>query len=254
MGHSDAAAPSPAPADGWSLDHVVVLVDDLDQAVADYTALGFTVFPGGVHTGEVSHNALICFADGTYLELFRFMRTVEGHQWWHHQGHGPGLIDVALLPRDIDADVAAARSRGLTIDGPDDGGRLRPDGVRLAWKAASPTAVDLPFLCADVTPRSLRVPAAPVHANGATSIAEVGIAVHDPTASAARYAALLGRHDQTATVHVGGTRLRLDDARPTAVSRLATRGEGPAWLVLGGLDVADLDPARTHGVPIAGAA
>ena len=34
-----------------SIDHIVILVSDLDQAVADYTELGFTVVRGGEHHG-----------------------------------------------------------------------------------------------------------------------------------------------------------------------------------------------------------
>src|SRR4051794_8519489 len=46
-----------------AIDHVVILVNDLAATVADYTALGFTVTPGGEHTGGATHNALVVFAD-----------------------------------------------------------------------------------------------------------------------------------------------------------------------------------------------
>ena len=32
-----------------AIDHVVILVEDLDQAVRQYEQLGFTVVPGGKH-------------------------------------------------------------------------------------------------------------------------------------------------------------------------------------------------------------
>src|SRR5207249_370550 len=38
-------------------------------------ALGFTVVPGGVHAGGLTHNALIPFADGRYLELLALTLT-----------------------------------------------------------------------------------------------------------------------------------------------------------------------------------
>mgnify|MGYP007076400440 CR=1 FL=1 len=41
---------------------------------------------------------------------------------------------------------------------------------RTTWRTARPAGTDLPFFCSDVTPRSLRVPAAPRHPNGATGI------------------------------------------------------------------------------------
>jgi catechol 2,3-dioxygenase-like lactoylglutathione lyase family enzyme len=48
----------------FALDHVVIAVGDLEQAIADYRSLGFTVVPGGRHPGRTSHNALIVFEDG----------------------------------------------------------------------------------------------------------------------------------------------------------------------------------------------
>ena len=55
-----------------AIDHIVILVHDLEAAVRDYTALGFTVVPGGEHADGRSRNALIAFADGSYLELIAF--------------------------------------------------------------------------------------------------------------------------------------------------------------------------------------
>ena len=49
----------------FSLDHVVIAVSDIKTTITDYRTLGFTVYPGGVHHGGVSHNALVMFADGS---------------------------------------------------------------------------------------------------------------------------------------------------------------------------------------------
>jgi catechol 2,3-dioxygenase-like lactoylglutathione lyase family enzyme len=112
-----------------AIDHLVVLVRDLDQAIADYATLGFTVLRGGEHPGAGSHNALIAFADGTYLELIAFMQPNDDHPWWRKgQRAGEGLVDYALLPGDIAEDIAAARARGLEIAGPTPGGGVRQDG------------------------------------------------------------------------------------------------------------------------------
>ena len=50
-----------------SFDHAVIIVSDLDEAIANFESLGFHVQRGGT-TGPV-HNALIYFQDGTYIEL-----------------------------------------------------------------------------------------------------------------------------------------------------------------------------------------
>src|SRR5216683_1921903 len=146
----------------FALDHVVIAVDDLDRAVADYQSLGFTVYPGGVHHGGVSHNALIVFEDASYFEIIAYRQ--------------------------------AARARGLNLEGPTPGGRLRLDGVRLDWQIVRPTTTDLPFWCGDVTPRKLRVPEGAVrhHANGVIGISRVRILVSDAVTSTERYRALVG--------------------------------------------------------------
>ena len=245
-----------------SLDHVVIAVGDLERAAADYQALGFTVVPGGEHTGGVSHNALIVFADGTYIELIAFKRPNPEFRWWRVLDEaGDGLVDFALLPGDIAADVAAAKARGLDLDGPNDGGRLRPDGERLEWRTARAATSDLPFLCGDVTPRRLRVPEGDVrrHANGALGIAGIEVAVQNPEASARRYAALLGATASPgAPIALAGGRSSVVLVGPDrAAAVLAARGEGPVALTLRvapGSATGDLDPVRTHGVRIARAA
>jgi catechol 2,3-dioxygenase-like lactoylglutathione lyase family enzyme len=233
-----------------TIDHVVILVHDLATATNDYAALGFTVTPGGVHADGATHNALVAFADGSYLELIAFRRAAPDHIWWRHTTNGEGLIDFALLPDAIDEDVAAARLRGLDMTGPFSGGRERPDGVRIAWKTARPATPDLPFLCGDVTPRDLRVPtgAACLHPNGVTGIARVLVATRDLAVSAARYRALLGIEGTTVTEGVsfelGASAIVL-----TALNERHRR-EGPCALELRGGASVDLDPAITHGVPI----
>ena len=57
-----------------SLDHVILVVSDLQIATSQFTQLGFSVIAGGVHSGGLTHNALIPFPDGTYLELLATRR------------------------------------------------------------------------------------------------------------------------------------------------------------------------------------
>jgi catechol 2,3-dioxygenase-like lactoylglutathione lyase family enzyme len=240
----------------YALDHVVILVHDLDRAREDYAALGFTVVPGGQHTDGATHNALIAFADGSYLELIAFLRAAPEHSWWRHAALGPGLIDAALLPQDIAADIAAARRRGLPLLGPFSGGRARPDGQRLAWETGRPTTGDLPFLCADVTPRDLRVPGGPAreHANGTVGVADITFAVAELEQSRARYEALLGSAPLGACpvrFRLGATTLTLAGPEDElARARLAERGEGPLALTLRAARSEALDHERSHGAQI----
>lgn len=239
-----------------ALDHLVILVNDLDIAAADYTRLGFTVVTGGEHADGASHNKLVSFADGTYLELIAFKREAPTHMWWRQTAAGAGLIDFALLPSSTPEAVAEAKARGLELIGPRDGGRLRPDGVRLEWQTAMAATEDLPFLCGDVTPRNLRVPhgAAHEHANGAQGIAEVHVAVRDAAASAQRYSQLLGSEPTMLagrpTFALGGATIVLrspaaDPEHDALAARIAARDEGIYAAVISG--VGALDPRLLHG-------
>ncbi|MFG0608042.1 VOC family protein [Delftia sp. WSY_14] len=257
------------------LDHIVIAVQDLERSIADYTALGFNVLRGGEHPGRSTHNALVVFADGAYFELIAWRAPAPEERWWQQlQRHGEGIVDFALLPTETGAVVSAAQARGLDYEAPYEGGRLRPDGAQLRWRNARARSQDL----GDLTPRALRVPEgdARVHANGATGVARLHVAVHDLRASLARWRALLGEGADIGEARLsadGGAyraSLKLGGTGPGATElvlsapaqgvatgalghRLATRGEGPYAI---GLDVRRpaparaLDEAATHGVRI----
>ena len=258
------------------LDHLVILVPDLATAMAGYTQLGFTVVPGGTHADGATHNALVVLADGSYLELIAFLRAAPEHRWGGHAARAhSGFIDFALLPLpDVASVIAAAAARGLAYTGPADGGRLRPDGERLAWQMGLPPTADLPFLCGDVTPRALRVPdgAMRQHANGVTGVAALTVAVPDITAARADYAALLGQPGELLpltglglaqvrfTLGEGGSATSLLLTGPAAGaqgaatqalhSALGGRPAGVIGLALRGPTAAMLPLAHSQGAPM----
>ena len=160
----------------------------------------------------------------------------------HWKEVGECLVDFALLPENIDINIDTARQRGLTIEGPLPGSRLRPDGQQVSWQFGIPNTCDLPFLCADVTPRSMRVPggAARRHPNGTTGIIGITIVVKDLNASVLRYRALLGIEPQrgatsllpetkTADFKLISTTITLGSPigkNSSLYNHLTTRGEG----------------------------
>src|SRR2546428_13775555 len=93
------------------LDHVVMVARDLASAMDDYRRRGFTVTPGGEHADGLTRNALIPFADGSYLELVAFHDLSRGltHRWWKVAAGGGGLGDFALLAVDLPPGNAAPR-------------------------------------------------------------------------------------------------------------------------------------------------
>jgi catechol 2,3-dioxygenase-like lactoylglutathione lyase family enzyme len=144
-----------------TLDHVVIAVNDLEQATADYRELGFTVIYGGKHASGTTHNALVCFRDGTYLELLA--PTGEppkpgAMDFSHLLEHGEGVVAYALASDDLEVDAMARRQKGIRVGALMEGSRKREDGVELRWKMALIDGGMSPFLIQDITPRNLRVP------------------------------------------------------------------------------------------------
>ncbi|WP_159912802.1 VOC family protein [Pantoea sp. 18069] len=220
-----------------SLDHLVIAVSDLPRTIADYGALGFHVIEGGRHPGRPTHNALVVFEDGSYLELIAWHgQGLAEDRWWQWlQAHGEGLVDFALHPGDVRAAVERAGAGGLVLEEPLAGGRARPDGELLKWQTARAATPDLPFLCGDITPRQLRVPQGAVrrHANGASGVASVSLVVDHLETSLAGYQALLGREAlQTAPLRLAGTGLRLASLRLPAHASAHGLAQGSTSLVL----------------------
>ena len=193
-------------------DHVLIGVTDLEQASKDFTALGFTVFLGGTHVHGLTHNALIVFADGSYIELIAptapaLLETVEANgtdtaSVLARFASGDGFVGYALHSAQIEEDVAAMQARGLDIRDPVSNGRLRPDGERLAWRSALINGLKAPFIITDDTPRVLRVQDDAHlirHANGVTGFAEVVALANTLGEGAALYGQILGTEPQQFT-------------------------------------------------------
>ena len=63
------------------IDHIVIAVPSLEQAISTYRGLGFSVVEGGRHPYG-SYNALIGFADDSYIEVISFYEDSPAHPWW----------------------------------------------------------------------------------------------------------------------------------------------------------------------------
>ena len=252
------------------IDHLVIAVADLEAAVKDYKALGFTVVPGGRHTGIGTYNALIAFADGAYLELIGFSEPRADHRWWAPLQKGGGLVDFCLQTDDLAADARAFRAAGVAMGEPEPRDRQRPDGFEVRWRfalAAEPQRGVAPFIIADETPRDERVPRARSHENGVTGIGTLTVAVEDVDTVEGWYARALGRPGQRVERHeldAAGVRFAvgphvLDFVTPRGAGAasltewLRTRGPSPyaATLRSEGREVGPLDDSRTHGARLA---
>jgi hypothetical protein len=176
------------------IDHLVLVVKDLDRAAKDYEQLGFTVVPGGQHPVG-SHNALISFQDGSYLEIIAFYRDAVDHRWWEPLTRGERLVDFCFQTDDLTGDTKKLRDAGVAINNPVPWSRKRPDGYELKWLLALATGSHrgvAPFLIEDVTPRSERIPQQWHHKNGITGIESITVAVGEISQIEKWYSALLG--------------------------------------------------------------
>ncbi len=245
----------------FTFDHVLIAVNDLETAIVNFTGLGFTVIRGGEHASRTTHNALICFADGAYIELiaptgyepqpgadFRFMLRA-----------GEGLVGYALESDDLVADVMGMRARGIIIDDPSSGARRREDGVTLHWRSAMMGKNIAPFFIQDETARNLRVPDDPgsiTHANGVTGVHGVGVIVEDLSRQTPYFRALLNTTPEvmadSVTFTLNGVYINLREASDSATQQhLDERQHAPYRLLLRtATNARHLHEANAHGARI----
>ena len=182
------------------IDHIVIVVADLRTAIENYTGLGFTVTPGGKHPIG-SENALIPFADGSYIELIAFTVSNSGLWWQEHLRKGGGIVDFCARCDDLREQRELFEKAGIAMDEPSPLSRQRPDGYVLNWVLATPqppwTGI-VPFLIEDLPAREERVPSNRQHANGATGIASLILAVNDAKALSAFYETVVGERSEPA--------------------------------------------------------
>jgi catechol 2,3-dioxygenase-like lactoylglutathione lyase family enzyme len=211
------------------IDHIVIAVRNLDAAARNYTQLGFTVVPGGQHPVG-THNALIAFADGSYIELIAFYRDNRDHRWWDALQRGEGLVDFCMQTDDLIGDTARLRAAGVKIEDPVPWSRTRPDGYQLKWVlslARDEHRGVAPFLIQDETPREERIPRETAHRNGAVGIATITVAVADLSQVSHWYRSALGV-DGTAVKHLDvdtqGVAFKIS---PHKLEFLTPGGKGP---------------------------
>ncbi|MGH7276178.1 MAG: VOC family protein [Candidatus Rokuibacteriota bacterium] len=249
------------------IDHLVIAVPDLEAAKKSYAALGFTVVPGGRHPVG-THNALIAFTDGSYIELIAFYEANPSHKWWTPLQKGGGLVDFCMQTDDLQGDTRAFRTAGVAIDDPSPLSRVRPDGYQLTWVLSIPREGHrgvAPFLIQDETPREERIPRQTWHENGVTGIGTVTLAMTDVAPVLTWYAEVLkqaGREARRPDLDAAGVGFTigphvfefLAPAGPAGALAdwLRARGASPyaATLRTEGGPVGPLDETETQGAKL----
>jgi catechol 2,3-dioxygenase-like lactoylglutathione lyase family enzyme len=244
------------------LDHLVVMVRDLDAAAERWRSLGFTLSPRGTHSAHLgSGNYTIMFGDD-YLELLGILQETElnaaGRAFLERRGEG--IDRAAFTTNDAATGVAALRARGLEGKGPIEfsrpvdlpgGGRGEAAFSTFNWPDNERPADLGIFACQHHTRHTVWIPSLQSHANTVTGIVRVEIVTPTPEEAASRLASLIdvqvepGKEGlRVPTVPGRGEFLFLSHeaflARHPSARRESLPEEGAAALVL---RVADLDAA-----------
>ena len=247
------------------IDHVVILVRDLERARETYQRLGFGLTPRGYHTLGSQNHCIVFERD--YLELLAVPKPHPAMQYFSDfLVGGEGLGAIAFATGDANAAQAELAAAGVSADPPLDFSRPveLPGGARdAAFRIVQLSPGDTPgcrtFLCQHFNPDLVWRSEHKDHALGALGIAALSIVADEPELAAAGYARLLDAEPRVVTEGLlvatgsapialgsrGKLRKRLRSAvlpaRPEAVVaalfiRVADRNRAAAALARGGFE------------------
>lgn len=215
------------------IDHIILHVDDMGVATAQFAAHGFSVqsrADAGPSHGTESR--FVVMEDGAYILLMRFSDPAKkaAHRLHRFLKTDLGFVDYGIGVDD--AGAAETRFRALELE-PSRTMEMRnvladgtPWGVRLftVGRGAPGGRDALPFVVQDLAAREGRVPAFRAHANGARRIAALHIEARDPQEAARLLSAGIGVEAVAATeVAMGEARVIFRSRDPKMP---ATSGEG----------------------------
>jgi hypothetical protein len=179
------------------LDHVVInVLNTLDEAAAQYEALGFALTERGHHTLGTSNNLAIFSTN--YLELLGYMpgRETSRPDLWQHPAGLTGLVFKSIDPKIVYETMSA---RGAPVEEPASFARPvqladGPHDARFTVTRIGAEAVQngRTFFCHHHTPELVWRPEWQIHPNGVTDVVEFVIASSDPKRTAALYDRMFG--------------------------------------------------------------
>jgi catechol 2,3-dioxygenase-like lactoylglutathione lyase family enzyme len=150
------------------IDHLLIVVGDLDRAAATYRRLGFTLSPRAVHSahmGTANHTIML---ERDYFELLTVLAPTPANAKWRQAlGDGEGLAGLAAATSSAAAAGAAWRDAGFAASDilAFARGVERADGIRMEARFEVVTLPDgaVPamsiFACAQLTRDAVWLPA-----------------------------------------------------------------------------------------------
>lgn len=198
------------------IDHLIVMVRDLDRSERTWRALGFHTTPRGFHQSGGTANHLMML-DRTYIELLGLAGRSQAPPYRGTMQENPGLSGMALrgsaadtyrywLAQGLEPSPPESLARDVEING-----RIEVARFELTRLQRSTELPFLLFCCDHLTPQFVWQAGAPTHPNGARSLEEVVIVVDD-----AQTLSLFQRITGHSISHgVGGSSLALGACRIT---------------------------------------
>ena len=248
------------------IDHLIVMVRDLDRSDGLWKTLGVRTTARGFHDRGGTANHLVML-DGTYVELLGTVDHQRAFAYWAMMDEAPGLWGIALRgsaeaafrlwgAAGLEPAAPASLSRAIDIAGHTVLARFQ-----LTTLPQSPELPLLVFCCEHLTPQYVWEPGAPQHPNGARTLREVVLVVADDRARQA-FERIIGHAAVTAaggsaTIQVGECRLAfLPDAEFERRFGMAAMFRACARPMIAAVTIASADLAgarqwaRRAGVPV----
>ena len=241
------------------IDHLVILVADLERGRAALEALGFQLTARGEHAHFGTANHLVVL-DHSYLELLSVVEPrAENSLFRERAARSPGFWALAMASADVAREAARLRRLGLPASDPIDFGRpvvvegeaLEARFRVLMWDPA-PHAGVMTFYCEHRTPQLIWRPSWQHHPNGAQALSAVTIAAPYPRRLAAEYARLWdcparpGERDDTRLILEGQEVVIADMSRLEGPLQATTDAQAAERMVCASLRVASLPAARAR--------
>jgi hypothetical protein len=140
-----------------------------------FKSYGLPAEYGGVHDNGLTHNGVICFDDGSYIELLGLYDESRSPRREALMRNDVGPCGWAIEASSIKTEIEAYARRGAVTDVPFSMSRVVPSGEGAEWKVSFigkyGPGQSLPFIIEDTTPRERRI--RPTSANSGTEL--VGI-------------------------------------------------------------------------------
>lgn len=176
------------------LDHIVVVVRDLDLAAQSWAGLGFTVSPRGTHSAHMGTGNYTMMLGDDYLELLGVLTPTERNAPTRALlEKREGIERAAFTAVDAAAGTNELQARGIAATGPIGFSRPveMPDGTKtearfdtFIWPVDERPAGMRIFACQHYTRDAVWIPHLQKHANTAHKIMRVELLSDDPKAAA----------------------------------------------------------------------